>query len=205
MGGKVERELHIISTGKQPLGQLIEIMSTIHPYIDGVHLREKHLSACQLFKLVQDLAEKGVPRSKIYINDRVDVALTAQTKGIQLTYQSLDSEIVKRKFPTLRVGCSVHSIDEAVEKEKRGADFLIYGHVFETASKPGLPPRGINHLARVCDSVSIPVLAIGGIHLDNLQRVLRTNAGGIAVMSGVLVSANPKKAAQDYYRLLKEF
>src|SRR5699024_7880252 len=109
-------------------------------------------------------------------------------------------------FPTRRSSdlSSVHSTSEALEKEEAGADFLIYGHVFSTASKPNVSPRGISALQTTVQSVSIPVIAIGGIKPTNIKQVKKSGAQGIAVLSGILLAEDVQVAALAYHFALKE-
>lgn len=81
------------------------------------------------------------------------------------------------------LGSSVHSIEEAKEAESLGATYVTAGHIFQTDCKKDLAPRGINFLEDVVQSVSIPVYAIGGIHSDNLSKIVSTNAAGACMMS----------------------
>ncbi|WP_102347211.1 thiazole tautomerase TenI [Bacillus sp. Marseille-P3661] len=198
----MKKELHVISTGKQSADELTAIASVIHPFIDALHLREKSMNASELFKLVNNLISGGVPRSKLYINDRVDVAAATGVNGVQLGYNSLDVSAVKETFPRLRVGSSVHSLKEALEKEQQGADFLVFGHIFNTTSKPDLQPRGIASLRELTDAVSIPVIAIGGINTTNIANVLQANVQGVAVLSAILEDKNPLIRAKELNRLL---
>ncbi|RAZ79306.1 thiazole tautomerase TenI [Planococcus halotolerans] len=198
------KKLHIISTGKQKPEQLAEIIGVIHPYIDFIHLREKTKRAKEVYEMVELLADKKVPLSKIMINDRVDVACASNVKGVQLAYHSLPVEIVKREFMDLTVGCSVHSIEEAQIAEQQGADYVIFGHVYSTQSKPGLIPKGIEQLWSVSESVSIPVIAIGGITPTNSREVIEAGAQGVAVMSGILEAEDPLEAVKQYRSYLSE-
>lgn len=198
------KKLHIISTGKQKPEQLAEIIGVIHPYIDFIHLREKTKRAKEVYEMVELLADKKVPLSKIMINDRVDVACATNVKGVQLAYHSLPVEIVKRKFADLTVGCSVHSIEEAKIAEQQGADYVIFGHVYSTQSKPGLIPKGIEQLCAISESVSIPVIAIGGITPANSREVIEAGAQGVAVMSGILEAEDPLEAVKQYRSYLSE-
>lgn len=200
----MRKEFHVITTGKQPVNQLINIASAIYPYVDAIHLREKTKTAKELVEIVSALIEKGVPREKLVINDRVDVAVAFQLKGVQLAYHSLQAKLVKQSFPNLRVGCSVHSMEEAKIAEQDGADYLIYGHVFETSCKPSLAPRGLIELERVVKEVRIPVVAIGGVKQDNVEHILQAGADGIAVMSGVFLANDPALEAKAYRSLLKK-
>lgn len=88
-------------------------------------------------------------------------------------------------------GVSVHSVDEAVEAEKMGVDYVIAGHIFETDCKKGLAPRGLDFLKQVCNAVKIPVYAIGGINADNINSVAQAGADGACIMSGFMMCENP--------------
>ena len=89
------------------------------------------------------------------------------------------------------IGASCHSVEDAQEAESLGADYITAGHVFATDCKKGLPPRGIEFLSSVCESVSIPVYAIGGISPDNIDLVRQCGAAGACVMSGFMKCSDP--------------
>ena len=91
------------------------------------------------------------------------------------------------------VGTSVHSVEEAVEAENKGVDYIIAGHIFETDCKKGLAPRGTDFLHEVCKNVKIPVYAIGGINPENIGQVVRTGADGACIMSGFMTCENPSE------------
>lgn len=192
------KKLHIISTGRQEPEQLADIIGRIHFDIDFIHLREKTKTAKEVYKMVELLKSKKVPLSKIIINDRADVACVSNAKGVHLAYHSLPVEIVKRKFEDLTVGCSVHSLEEAQIAEQHGADYVMFGHVYETPSKPGLIPKGLEQLSFISESISIPVIAIGGINPVNSRDVIEAGAQGVAVMSGILEAENPSQAVLQY-------
>jgi len=197
-------KLHVISTGNQELECLAKIIGSIYPYIDAIHIREKTKTAKEIYELVRLLFDNNVPLSKIIINDRVDVAYVSKVGGVQLAYHSLSTDIVKNQFPSLKVGCSIHSVDEAQFAQQQGADYVIFGHVFPTQSKPGLDAKGLDQLKIVSSSVAIPVFAIGGIKPSNVQEVIKAGAKGIAVMSGILEAENPLEAVKEYNQKLKE-
>ncbi|MCK1993684.1 thiazole tautomerase TenI [Peribacillus muralis] len=196
------QQLHIISTGKQPIEKFIEIASHIQEHVDYFYLREKQSSASELYRAVTLLHDKKIPLSKIIINDRVDVAWVHKVFGVQLAFHSLDAGGVTAAFPGMSVGCSIHSMAEAKAAFSKGAHYGIYGHVFETNSKRGLPPKGIEELHAITRSVNLPIIAIGGITPSNCQVVLDAGARGIAVMSGVLEAKDPIKAAKEYAKSL---
>ncbi|WP_096189795.1 thiazole tautomerase TenI [Evansella halocellulosilytica] len=191
-------DIHVISNGKLSLAKFAHIASQINDYVDYFHLREKHRPAAEIVEGVIQLLDEGIPPHKIIVNDRVDVAVAVNATGVQLAYNSLSVEAVKKAFPNLYVGKSIHSVSEAQEAASAGADYVLYGHVFRTASKAGLSARGITSLKEVVKSINIPVIAIGGIKPENVQQVVEAGVKGIAVMSGVLEAANPLSAIESY-------
>lgn len=197
----MKKQLHVISDGELSLSAFAGIAAEIEPYVDKFHIREKSKTAKEVYETVQSLVGRGVPLSKIIINDRADVA-KAVCAGVHLAYHSLPVNVVKSMMPTLTAGCSVHAYEEAVEMERRGADYVLYGHVFATPSKEGLPPRGLSELTAIKRALRIPVLAIGGIKPEHVKEVLGAGAEGIAVMSGILQAKDPRQTAREYAGLL---
>lgn len=201
----MKKQLHVISTGQQTKAELVRIVAKIHHYIDAIHLREKSWSARKLIEVIHFLQEKGVPLSKIIVNDRVDVAHVMQTAGVQLAHHSINLTYVREMYPALKIGCSVHSIEDAVKAESNGADYILYGHLFETSSKQGIPARGLDNLQRMQEVTPIPIIGIGGITPENTSEVINQGITGIAVMSGIFLHENPLEATKKYrYQLDKE-
>lgn len=182
--------------------QLSEILLEIHPFVTVIHLREKQKSARELYHAVNLLTKMKVPLSKIMINDRADVALVTGVAGVQLAYHSLEVSIVKQKFPDLKLGCSIHSYEEGQQAVLNGADYVLYGHVFPSKSKPDLTPRGLEELKKLTRQAT-PVIAIGGITAANTQQVINAGAKGIAVMSGILEARDPLMAVKAYQNVLE--
>ncbi|QOR67366.1 thiazole tautomerase TenI [Cytobacillus suaedae] len=200
-----KKELHIISTGQQPIKEFVSIIASIHHYVDYIHIREKTRTAKEIIDTVTYLTENNIPLSKIIINDRVDVATVTRVAGVQLGYTSLDVQSVKSRFPELKIGCSIHSKEEVVTAKKNGANFCLFGHIYSTKSKPGVAPRGITGLKDVVNATTLPVIAIGGIQPQNTLDVIKAGAAGIAVLSGVLLASNPLGAVKEYaYKLGRE-
>jgi thiazole tautomerase (transcriptional regulator TenI) len=196
----MEKEIHVISNGIQKTDQFVNIASEIHPYVTAIHIREKTATAKEIYTIIKSMLDIGIPPGKIIVNDRADVAKAVHAQGVQLTYQSLDVQLVKFSFPDLRIGKSVHSLQEAVEAEQQGADYLLYGHIFSTSSKPGLAPRGLGSLQQIVKEVAIPVIAIGGITPKNTKDVLSTGAAGIAVMSSIWDAHSPVEAIRSFLK-----
>ena len=144
--------------------------------IDVIQIREKDLAARELFELackIRDLA--GGTKTRVLINDRLDIALAAGIDGVHLPGNGLPAERVR---PLIKVlGVSVHSVEEALQAERARADFLVFGPIFDS---PGKTAVGFAPLRQVVGSVKIPVLAIGGITIENSAEVMQAGASGIA-------------------------
>jgi len=189
--------LHLISTGSINPRDGVETFQSLQPYTDQLHLREPNLSATELVELIDALLAKGYSPEQLTVHDRVDVAHVAGI-GVQLTRRSLRVRDVRRHFPNLVIGKSVHSLAEALAAEAEGADRLLYGHIYPTASKPDMPPRGIDALKQVVTFTTKPVIAIGGITPERMPEIAATGVTGIAVLSGILGQAGPLAAIQRY-------
>lgn len=168
---------------------LAKIAATANAGVDWIQIREKELSARALATLAEE-AMRGVPATcRILINDRLDVACAAGAGGVHLGERSMAvgdaRRLVGEKKITARflVGASAHSLEAAVAAERAGADYVIFGPVFATPSKAVYgPAQGVGRLAEICRSVSIPVLAIGGITLENARQCAAAGARGIAAI-----------------------
>jgi thiamine-phosphate pyrophosphorylase len=154
--------------------------------IDWIQIREKDLSARDLFDLVQ--CARALPNpaaTKILINTRVDVALAAGAAGAHLPSGSPPPSRWRAITPPdFLIGVSCHTLEEARAAEQDGADYTLFGPVFAPLSKSAdLPPRGLVRLAEVARAVRIPVLALGGITRENASECTSAGAAGVAAIS----------------------
>ncbi len=151
----------------------------------GLILREKDLNwedYAALAKQVLPLCQKaGVP---CYLNGFPQAGTALDNPYLQLSFPLLTE--FGRPKGIKRLGVSVHSVPEAVQAQREGADFLIAGHIFPTGCKPGLSPRGLEFLGQVCRAVTVPVYAIGGITPQNAPLTIKAGAEGVCVMSGAM-------------------
>ena len=170
----------------------------IKDVVDYVHIREKSKTPNQVLSLLKLLEEGDVKKEKIVLNDRLDIALLRQIPNIHLPSQGLPVKEVKSQFPYMQVGRSVHALDEAIQAEKDGADYVLYGHCFETNSKRGLAPNGINTISELKKELEIPVYAIGGITPTRVEVLQTLKADGIAVMSGIFSAKNVRESALNF-------
>jgi thiamine-phosphate pyrophosphorylase len=150
-------------------------------------IREKMLSARVLFELVTRAVKitRG-SSTRLLVNDRFDIALAAGADGVHLTSTSLPVQVVRAVCgPEFLIGASTHSLETARDARDSGADFVVFGPLFETASKRSFgPPQGLDKLQQVASELQgFPVLAIGGITLDNAESCFAAGASGIAGIS----------------------
>ena len=158
-----------------------------------VILREKDLSEREYEELAASVLAKcraaGVP---CYFNDQTKLAQKLGADGLQLSFSSYMETSVDNFSRIPAIGVSVHSAAEAEAAAARGADFVIYGNVFETDCKPGLSGRGLDALGTVCATAGrctgIPVYAIGGISDKNAESCVNAGAAGVCMMSGYMKS-----------------
>jgi len=132
------------------------------------------------------------------INDDVDLALELRADGIHVGQNDLPCREVRKKAPSMILGVSTTTVEESLRAENEGADYLGAGPVFATTSKDdALPPIGLAGLAMIVESVHIPVIAIGGISLDNTADIVKTGAAGISVISALSMSDSVLQSAQS--------
>ena len=156
-----------------------------------VQLREKGLNGRVLFELAAAAARvtRG-SETRVLVNDRADVALAAGCDGVHLTTRSLEASAVRRAFGEgFLIGVSAHTFDEARAARDGGADFAVFGPVFDTPSKRAYgPPVGLGALTKTARELSpFPLVALGGVGEEQVEAVLRAGAAGVA---GIRLFAN---------------
>lgn len=154
--------------------------------LDWIQIREKDLSARDLFHLVQRAQALPNPAAtKILVNTRVDAALAAGAAGAHLPSGSPSPSRWRAIAPPdFLIGVSCHTLDDARAAQQDGADYIFFGPVFTPRSKPAdLPPRGLDRLAEAARAVTIPVLALGGITSENALQCTSAGAAGVAAIS----------------------
>jgi len=169
--------------------------------LGAVQLREKDLGARELLGMARTLRESTASRgARLFVNDRADVAFAVGADGVHRTGASLPiSSLRAISPPGFLIGASVHSLADASAAEAEGADFLLFGPIYDTPSKRRYgPPQGLAVLERVAAAVRLPVFAIGGVTPARVGELRRSGAFGVAAIGAVLASARPGDAVKAF-------
>ncbi len=147
-------------------------------------LREKDLNLKEYEELAKQVYELCIKKNiDMAVNSYVEAAVNIGCNDVQLSYHEYikNSTIINDTIDT--IGVSVHSVIEAKTAEKLGANYLIAGHIYDTNSHKGVPGKGLEYLKEICDSVNIPVYAIGGIKPENYQDIINAGANDACMLS----------------------
>jgi thiamine-phosphate pyrophosphorylase len=172
--------------------------------VDLIQLRAKAHSSAQIAKLAGDLHHitlaRGVP---LIINDHPEVARLVPAEGVHVGQDDLPiAEAREIAGPNCVVGKSTHSVDQAIRAFYEGADYIGFGPVFATPTKPDYRPIGLEEVERVHEAIRIPIFCIGGIKLDNLPEVIAAGARRVVIVSGLLQAVDIASYARSAKELL---
>lgn len=204
----VNFRLLLVTDRTQAAGRSIPslIRQAIRAGLSAVQLRERDLSTRELLPLAQEIqsitASHAVP---LIINDRVDLMMALNLDGVHLRSDSLPSVSVRQLIGSRRlIGVSTHSVEDVRRANLSGADYVVFGPVFETPSKRSFGlPLGLDLLADACRQSSIPVLAIGGITCGRVRDVRRAGAHGVAVIGALLTRNDIGEAVREFKHVLE--
>ena len=185
------------------------LYDTIHDLLDvgvsAIQLREKDLSDAEYIKLAEPLCKLCHAYSaQLFINSRIEIAMNVGVDGVHLPGDSASvGKVIEETNRRVIIGCSVHTLVEAKQREMEGADFITYSPIYPTLSKPDYGPAvGVEGLRNVTEGVNIPVFALGGITPERVSECRDAGAYGVAVMSGVMSPENGVQQAKVYLQQL---
>lgn len=204
MGKNINLELYLVTDRELSTIPFYEmIKKAVKGGVTVVQLREKRLSTREFIEEALEVKKivSGIP---IIINDRVDIALAARADGVHLGNEDMPVDIAKRILgKDFIIGASAGSVEEAIEKEKMGADYIAVSPVFSTPTKPDAgPPLGLEGIREMRKIVKVPLIGIGGINRENVIDVIRSGAEGVAVVSAIVSSEDPEKSAKELRELV---
>ncbi len=201
MGRPQDLSLYILTdrrlAGDRPPAEVVA--AALRGGATAVQLRDKTATTRELLRLGEALLAvtrpAGVP---LIVNDRLDVALALDAEGVHLGQEDLPPDVARRLLgPEKILGVSADTVEEALEAQRTGADYLGVGDVFGTRSKPDAGAViGLEGLRRVAQAVRIPVVGIGGVTAQNAAAVIEAGAAGVAVLSAVMGAPDPEAAAR---------
>ena len=197
--------LYLVTEESAPVEALLQtVESAVKGGVTIVQLREKQSSSKHFYekalKLKNLLDQYQVP---LIVNDRIDIALAVNAAGIHIGQSDLPLSAARKIIPeSMIVGISVSTIEEAEDAERNGANYIGVGAVFQTSTKDDakLLPEGM--LEAIIEKVSIPVVAIGGIKIENLSKLPMNDIAGYAIVSGIMKANNPYSAAEGFRKAI---
>ena len=201
-------DLYLVTDRKLTAGRdlLWVLEQALQGGVKGIQLREKDLGGRDMFYLAEKVkALCDAHHASLLINDRVDVAMAVDADGVHLGGASVSVRTARSLIGDHKlIGVSIHSLAEAEASALAGADFLVFGPVYYTASKaPYGEPQGLDPLKKVVEKISIPVYSIGGIKADNIGAVRATGTKGVSLISAIISASYPRQAAEEIIRAME--
>jgi len=175
---------------KRDAGRIMEQM--IEGGVDLIQLRGKNKSIGELVDLSAELHElTGKSSTPLIVNDHAEIARRVPIEGVHVGQDDDPIELVRQKVAhDILIGKSTHSLGQARAAQVEGADYIGFGPIFATPTKPDYPPIGLEHIRRVHTEVNLPIFCIGGIHIENLQSVIDAGAKRVVMVSALLKAHN---------------
>lgn len=187
--------------GKNSLAKQVE--QTINAGATFVQLREKHLTFDEFVKAAREVKEV-TDKYKIpfVINDNVEVAISVNADGIHVGQSDLEAKNVRELIGENKIlGVSAQTVEQALNAQESGADYIGVGAVFSTTTKDDAENVSLDILKEICNAVSIPVVAIGGISKNNILKLSGSGVDGVAVISAIFAQPDIEKATHELLEL----
>lgn len=183
-------------------GNASDVRSAVAAGVRAVQYREKALDTKKMYE--EALALRKICKGALLIiNDRVDVALAAGADGVHIGREDSSYRLARRLLGKDKIiGVTAHNIEEAKEAERLGADYIGLSPIFKTSTKKDAGrPAGLSLIREVRSSVSIPIIAIGGINLSNAEEAIAAGADGLSAISAVVTKPDARKEMQRFQSL----
>lgn len=195
----------ILDLGYVEIGEALSVAEQmIAGGVDLIQLRAKSTDLAEVSQIAVELhrltQKRGVP---LIINDHAKIAASIESEGVHVGQDDLPiAEVRTIVGSDCVVGKSTHSLDQAIRAFYEGADYIGFGPIFATPTKPDYPPIGLGEIQKVHDAVRIPIFCIGGIKLDNLPEVIEAGARRVVIVSGLLQAPDAAEYARCAKKLL---
>ncbi|MDY6893602.1 MAG: thiamine phosphate synthase [Chloroflexota bacterium] len=170
-----------------------------------IQLRDKMRTKSELVPMAQELKKMCQFNALFIVNDYLDIALASDADGLHLGQEDLPLPVARRLLPAdMILGCSTATLEEALQAQEQGADYIAVGAMYPTPSKTDIRLAGIETLRQVKEQVSVPVVAIGGINEDNVAEVINAGADAVAIISAVLHADDVNEASKRIIAKIEE-
>lgn len=181
------------------------IASALEGGVDILQLREKNLPANKILEIGRKIKQLCLQYDVTFIiNDRIDIAAILEADGVHLGQDDLDVKSAREILgENTIVGVSTHAPEQALKAVEDGADYIGVGPVFATPTKPGRVPVGLEYAKWASENIEIPAFGIGGIDIDNIDKVLETGLNKVAVVRAIINAKSPQKATEEFIDKLK--
>ena len=206
---KIDYSLYLVTDRGLARGRstLDIVKAAVSGGVTCIQLREKDCSTLEFIEQARAiknfLEEREVP---LIINDRLDVALAVGADGVHLGQKDMPLEMARKiAGSSMLIGISAESVQDAIEAENGGADYLGVSPIYATPTKTDtVPPLGLQGLREIKNRVKIPLVGIGGLNKSNSAEVIRNGADGVAVVSAIVAADDPEIAARNLKQIIDE-
>lgn len=196
----------VTDSGLSKKGTLSDVKEAVEAGCKIIQYREKNKSTKEMIDEASEIKRICGGKAIFLVNDRIDVALAVDANGVHIGQNDMPIETAKKLLGQNKIiGLTVHNVDEAIEAEKSGADYVGLGSIFDTATKKdagkGIGPVRIKD---VKNAIRIPVVAIGGINKENCRTVIENGADSLVAISAIVCSGNVKKEIREFINIIQE-
>lgn len=196
----------VTDSGLSKKGTLSDVKESVEAGCKIVQYREKNKSTKEMIGEASEIKRICSGRAIFLVNDRIDVALAVDADGVHIGQDDMPIETARKLLGTGKIiGLTVHDVDEAIEAERNGADYVGLGSMFDTSTKKdagkGIGPARVRE---VKNAIRIPVIAIGGINKENCRSVIENGADGLVAISAVVCSDDVKRETSEFISIIRE-
>jgi thiamine-phosphate pyrophosphorylase len=184
-----------------------DVKAAIKVGVKIIQYREKEFPTKAIYSTAKELREITKKNNVLLIiNDRVDIALAVDADGIHLGLDDMPYDIARKLLGNKIIGLTVHNVEEAIEAENLGADYVGISPIFATTTKLDAgKPAGLEMVKKVKEKINIPFVAIGGINFENLDDVLKAGAKSVAAISAIVTKDNVEEESRKFIEKIEEY
>ncbi|MFH1458155.1 MAG: thiamine phosphate synthase [Candidatus Omnitrophota bacterium] len=195
----------ITDAGQSRAGNASDVKNALKAHVEVVQYRDKSKSTKELYQ--EALALRKICKDALFlINDRLDIALSVKADGVHLGWEDLPYAVARKLIGDKKIiGLTVHTLQQAIQSQRSGAQYIGVSPIFKTNTKQDAgPPVGVRLIKEIRRHVSLPVIAIGGIDLSNAKDVIDSGADGLCAISAVVAENDVKKEIEKFQRLFRQ-